>query len=730
MKIFIIVFLYRLMDIIILTELCIKLQKYINKFKYNYINMDKIKKIKLIVPEGIRFLSDWDEFRLSNFSGKCIINKQIPGCGFTEYCICGPENVILCSPRKLLLKNKYDQHENEVYLVVNEMDKDPNIDKDIDRIKKMSPNNILSQDQLSPEEKRAEIYKRLYSEIEEYKIKCLLKNKSMKILVTYDSYHIVVDILTRLNIFQLFYTVIDEFQSILHDARFKSDTEMRFMECLKQSPTSLFVSATPMLDEYLEMLSEFKDLPYYELDWGTADSTRVIKPDLDVKLMTSIGSKAEEIIKLYLSGNFKEVVVMREGIPTKIISKEAVIYVNSVNHIISIIKRTNLYPEQVNILCSDTDDNRKKIKKRLGKMFDIGSVPKKGKPHKMFTFCTRTVYLGADFYSTCARTFILSDSNSDCLAVDISEDLPQILGRQRLEENPWSNSAEFYYRTTADYRKMSAEDFQKIIDQKRMLTENLLSAFDTATIQAKQGLAKSYQDLAKLKNYHDDYVAVNKIRDEYGNVSLIPTTNELVLVNELRAFKIQQIDYKDRFTVFTTVHSTLTPDDIVNQEVSKFMKVYDFFKTRYEKLKYLCESNLSQGALKIVLGQISDSDEIKSYYTTLGPSRLRNLGYDSNRIKRELGIITFSPELLKQEIYSSFNEGERYTLSNLKNKLGLIYSSINYQSTPKAKDIENWFEARLIYVTITDQKTGKKKQTKGYELLKSKRDILEERLVD
>ena len=64
----------------------------------------------------------------------------------------------------------------------------------------------------------------------------------------------------------------------------------------------------------------------------------------------------------------------------------------------------------------------------------------------MFTFCTRTVYLGADFYSDNARSFILSDANIDCLAVDISLDLPQILGRQRSLTNPWKDSAEFYFK--------------------------------------------------------------------------------------------------------------------------------------------------------------------------------------------------------------------------------------------------------------------------------------------
>ena len=685
------------------------------------------------VPEGIRFLSDWQGFNFSKFPSKCIINKQIPGCGFTEYCIRSFENVILCSPRKLLLKNKFDQHKDEVYLVVNEFDKDPNVDKDISKIQKdntpIQYNKKEEEERLQREleQRKKEIFTKLYTEIEQYKFRRFAQLKPMKILVTYDSYHLVVDILSKLGIFQNFYTVIDEFQSILHDSRFKSDTELGFLNILKQySHSALFVSATPMMDEYLEMLSDFKDLPYFELDWYTNDPTRIIKPDLDVYLMTSIGYKAEEIINSYLQGNFKKIVVIREGRPVEVVSDEAVIYVNSVNHIISIIKRTGLTPEQVNILCSDTEDNRKRIHKRLGKKFNIGTVPDRDEKPKMITLCTRTVYLGADFYSLCARSFILSDSNSDCLAVDISEDLPQILGRQRLFENPWKNSAEFYYRSTADYRKMTWEDFQNIIKNKEKTTENLLKAYsDSSDNSVKYDLAKTYSYVARSANYKDNYVAVNKFKQSDGSIVLSPVENELVRVNELRAFKIQQIDYKDRFTVFSTIHNQLTPDDIVNREVSDFIRVYDSKKTILEKLRLLCESGLSQDSLRIILGQIADSDEIKSYYLALGPQRLYSLGYNVTKIKRELGIVTFSQELLVDEIYSNFSEGEKYTLSSLKSKLFSIYSSINYSATPKANDIENWFEVRCIKL-YEKNPDGSRKQSKGYELLKSKEQQLRE----
>ena len=676
-----------------------------------------MEKFNIIVPRGIRYIGEWENFRFSNFPSKCIINKQLPGCGFTEYCIGGPENVILCSPRKMLLKNKKDQHEFDVYLVVNEMDKESNIDKDLSKVDK---NTNLDAEELDKKfmDNNSEIYKRLYREIEEYCISRSINGLPCKILVTYDSYRIVKDILEKLDRFYTFYTVVDEFQSILHDSRFKSDTELKFLEYLKQSPTAYFVSATPMMDEYLEMLNEFKDLPYYELDWGSADSSRVIKPKLDVFVMRAVGEKASEVIQKYLSGDFESIVVLRNGIPTRVVSDEAVFYVNSVNHITSIIKKNNLTPEQCNILCSDTSDNLKKIQRRLGKKFKIGEVPLKGVKPKMFTFCTRTVYLGADFYSLCARSFIFSDSNIDSLAVDISEDLPQILGRQRLFDNPWKNSATFYYRSTANYREMKAEDFKRIIESKKKDTENLLKAFDSAPNDTKYTLAKNYQYVAKSANYKENYVAVNKIHTPDDNIILKPVPNNLVLVNEIRAFKIQQIYYKDRFTVFSTVYNTLTPDDIVNQEVSEFLKVYTGLTTIYDKLKLLCEYGLSEDAIQVVLGQINDSDEIKSYYTSLSPDRLRSLSYNSTKIKKELGIATFNQELLESSIYLEFKIGDKLALSIIKDRLEYLYNSIGYNKTPKAKDLENYFNVKESSARV--EIDGIKKIVKVYNIISKK----------
>ena len=159
-------------------------------------------------------------------------------------------------------------------------------------------------------------------------------------------------------------------------------------------------------------------------------------------------------------------------------------------------------------------------------------------------------------------------------------------------------------------------------------------------------------------------------------------------------------------------------DDIVNREVSEFLKVYTGLNTIYDKLKLLCEYGLSQDGIDIVLGQIADSDEIKSFYLSLDPQKLKALYYNSTNIKKYLGIVTFSPELLVNTIHQNFNPGEKYSLSNLKVKLGDLYSSISYTAVPKANDILNYFEVKE-YMT-TEVVDGKKKRVRGYELLKRK----------
>ena len=674
----------------------------------------------IIVPKGIRYISEWSEFSLKDFAH--VVDKKIPGCGFTEFCLTNNMDLILVCPRKMLLENKRDQHKEDVYLVQSLMT-DIGVDKDLTSKKpsKITVSQIIEkikkkQDDLNIKT-GSEEYIRLKNEIDDYIVLRRSIGKPAKILVTYDSYRKIKNILEDLGLFDQFYTVVDEFQSIFVDSKFKSDIEMEFMNTLQDVTKLCYVSATPMLDEYLDKIDEFKDLPYYELDWSTEDPGRANKPNFKTKIVKSIIKEARNIIKDYKSKNF-EVYSRRlpDGSIEEVVSREAVFYMNSINNISQTIKAEDLNPEEVNILCANTSENLKRIKSSLGNGFEIGKVPLKDEPRKMFTFCTRTVYLGADFYSDNARSFVMSDANIDSMAVDITLDLPQILGRQRLESNPWKNSAHIYVKCLLPKNQVGIDSFKDWIDHKIVETKNLLSTYDRCVGAEKHTLASRYLKLAHAYNYAEDYVAVNC----HNESDMVPVFNNLAMVAEQRAYDIQQLDYADRFIVFNKLEESfgLSLDSDIQSD--KFISEFNQFNKNYDRMKYLCSEgkNLHSGVMEKILSILSDDPKTSwysNYYRVIGPDRIRSLGYDMRLIKSEYEKQSFPREKLSIGIYQTFKEGEKYSKSDIKINLKTLYDTLNYNSSAKATDIEEWFEVKSIKL-----KDPMNKWIHGYELISKK----------
>lgn len=96
--------------------------------------------------------------------------------------------------------------------------------------------------------------------------------------------------------------------------------------------------------------------------------------------------------------------------------------------------------------------------------YKIGDIPWKSEPHKMLSCCTSTVYVGADFYSDNAYSYIFANPLVECLTIDVSVDIQQIIGRQRLDSNPFKNMATLYFNTKKS--DMTEETMNKSIKQK------------------------------------------------------------------------------------------------------------------------------------------------------------------------------------------------------------------------------------------------------------------------
>ena len=677
-----------------------------------------MEKQKLEVPSGIRYISEWEDYRIHSFPH--ILNKQIPGCGYTEYCIRNSDDTILCSPRKILLQNKYEQHPDTTFLVVNTYESEVGTDKDLTkypRVRRTFGYRKPNLEKIKKEAKqREDFFKELTYKISLYIKACRLNNKPVKILVTYDSFRIVKDIIRHQDSLENFQIVVDEFQSIFTDSKFKSDTEMQFVDNLQGIQRVCYVSATPMIEKYLDMLDDFKNLPYYELDWEAKDPCRVSKPKIITRNLKSVYMEAGPIIKDYLDGKFEYRYVRdpesdNEKDVKKIESREAVFYVNSVNNITSIIKRAGLTPEQVNILVANTPENVTRIKKNLGAKYKIGIVPLRDEPRKMFTFCTRTVYLGADFYSDNARSFIISDANIDTLAVDITLDLPQILGRQRLRENPWKDEAILFFKSITTDNKQAKEIFDKKLAEKERKSLSLLSAYNQVAAENQGDLSEAYQKLAKTFNYKDDFVAVNE--KKIGDTKILtPVFNNLVKVSEMRAYEIQQVDYSDRFTVFNELGKVGGVDDI--EELEKFFKEYKEQKGRIYKLKYLCEYCEKVGNLSIL--QHIEEKRFSDYINVLGLDRCKAEWYNTYLLDKRLSVMSFDRAKIQEELSNEFEVGQSYTKADIKEKLSEIYKKLSYKASPKATDLEEFFELKSCLITVDG------KRVNGFKILKEKEE--------
>ena len=673
----------------------------------------------LIVPKGIRYISEWEQcggYTLANFQFPHILDKKIPGCGFTEYGLRNNLNIVLCSPRKILLENKEMQHPNDVFYFRNEQEIELNVDADLTSSvpsSSFSDSNVASKAITNDDNleggisKPTNIIEEHYDynivqcrlvELREYMRRRADERKPYKIIVTYDSFRHVKEFLISEGLFDTFFVIVDEFQSLFVDSRFKSTQEIEFLYQLGGVQKVCFVSATPMLDEYLDQLDEFKNLPYFEFDWVSEDSLRTIRPELKVYSTNSVVYSAGQIIKQFLKGKRESLPAVVNNELVEVISNEIVFYVNSVNNIISIIKRNELQPEMCNILCANTPENNKRIFKKLGKGFGIGRVPLKGEQHKTFTFCTRTVYLGADFYSTNARTVILSDANIDSLAVDITLDLPQILGRQRLVENPWKNRAELYFKLISKGNRQTQEDFNKEIQQKIESSNSLLNIYhDTSDPKGKHELAKLFRDMNNSLKYKTNYIAVN----QHSGSDLLPVFNNMVMIAEKRAFDIQQIDYKDRFTVFNAVS---TNNDIItfSNQIVSHLDHFNSLNGFTDRMRYLCEANISDEARFAILQQVPA--QFKKYYDAVGPERLKALGYNITRVSKEYSNRFLDTDELLDRIYSTFEVGSRYTKDEIKQKLVDIYSETGYNKTPTAKSIMEYFVVEEKLLTLPGKK--------------------------
>ena len=403
------------------------------------------------MPKGCRYMGD-DDSLLSKLplNGKFILNKTVTGCGGTSRFLNSDIPVVIISPRLHALKDKFEQH----------------------------PGCFLFHTPYTNKAKRAREITRLMSDLKAY-IDAYGANPFFqttvppKVLVTLDSSGKVLDVLKSCGVINEFLYVVDEFQCLMGDAAFKGNTDMNFLIRIDSEVKRIcYLSATPIPDLFLDEVPQFKGIPYIKLDRANGYFARKT-----------------------VNGRM-------------VCSTEVCIFLNEVKSIRSIITKNGLRPEEVTILCSENKASE------LPSGFKPGGLctDRNNPVNKTFTFCTKASFEGVDFYSTNAITYVFINAGKEWQTLDIMLDIPQILGRQRLDINPFRHDATVYYKTKPGC--LSQDEFRAQQQMMENKSKFIVNQYNNANNEMKAILIEAFRDKAADRKFTDDYVDVFQVNGQ------------------------------------------------------------------------------------------------------------------------------------------------------------------------------------------------------------------------
>ena len=607
-----------------------------------------MKKEMIKIPANIKYLTEREKF-IEEFGKPFelpngILNKEIPGCGATTVALTDEHKTIICRPRNELLKNKHEQYPDPL-LVIGGVDT---------------------------------------KEIETY----LQTAELPKILVSYDSVYKLIGCIKYKSDWRV---VVDEFQCLLADSSFKSEIELHFLDNSRSFPYVTFLSATPILDKYLEQIDHFKDMNYYQLDWEEKDIVRVYRERTKNPINAAL-----EIVRYYQNGNYPSVYVNGE----RIYSKECVIFLNSVNNIVNIIKQTELKPEEVNIIVGNSEDNDRQIA-RIGEGFKRGRIPLKGETHKKFTFCTSTAYAGCDFYSTNAATFVISDCNRPNTAVDIATELVQIAGRQRLACNPFRQFLTFVYNVNAE--EVEQETFNEHLCRKVNVTLDEIRDNNNAGEALRAKRIKDFRRIPDNVKYQDSYTMYDEQKGEF-------VFNRLAYVNEQYCFDVQKFNYQNGVIVKKLLQDS-SFDVSENQTYAVYQEQLKHLIKKepfVDRMQAYCEYRAKQGLIVNLAMPTLESKypELRYYYEALGVDRIKALNYKEKKLLNEIHIMK-TKNKIRHELHGIIHIGNRILTTDIQQTLHDVYDRLGIDKSPKATDLNEFFEIHPVKIpTANGRKNG------------------------
>ena len=346
--------------------------------------------VHIDISKQYTYVSDLPESITSQFDN-CFIDKTLTGCGFTTWILQNPESYIVAVPFKGLIDCKVEQANNDTTGFYPHKVFPFYFDKTVNR----------------------------KQNLKEY----LEFNEIHKIMVTYDSIPNLIQQLKEngIDIKNHFKMFVDECHKVLEFAgNFKPFVVHHLGKSFPEFKSVIAATATPSRSEYIpEMFDNFKRI---KLNWHNKTEIQIKHTNIKE---SDILWAVINIAYAHLNGNL-------EG--------NVYFFINSVKFSASVTQmliKAGFDSDNFNIICGKSEKNTKTLK------------PLKLKPRSSLTdfckvnFVTSTAFEGQDFMDPDGVTYVLSNGKLEHTRIDISTQLPQIIGRLRCSK--YKNQVNFIW---------------------------------------------------------------------------------------------------------------------------------------------------------------------------------------------------------------------------------------------------------------------------------------------
>ena len=347
------------------------------------------------------------------------------------------------------------------------------------------------------------------------------------------------------------------------------------------------------------------------------------------------------------------------------------------------------------IICAKNEINKKKLEG-----FTIGEA---SGTNKTFTFCTKTAFYGADFYSKAGLVVISSEGYAKSSLLDISTDIVQIAGRIRTKENPFRNVILHIYNTGIMCE--SRKEYEEKLNERLVSAEKTIEAYhnlrdDLKTVIVEKIRLDDPEEFA-CYNAEEKKVEIDKMKIAHAQYKFETIDNIYSNGISLReAYLKAGYDVEDENSWEQNIHNNI----FFGMGESAFEILYKMYSVE-RKEHPVAMSDLAKDITM-------QNDIIPLAYNILGDEIVAELKYDELEIRN---MIHFkSPETqaaLQEELRITFKEGGRYSLKEIKNQLGLCFQKLRIGITAKASFIKQYFNVRKVKISDFG------KRIDGFEIL-------------